>query len=203
MITLKKPEWFFYPAWILCSMICIPIALGLDLIILRIIVSNVGDIINVDGVRHITEDYLAMYPFIPIVALLTGLLQYGLLRRYLPRMGWWVLAATAGWLMGALLILISIWLRPLTTEFLGIALVFVELGFSIGVGQRLLLRRRLSRAGWWIGANVVGWFLLSLMTVHPLYQFDILVVGLLPPCVTAVVFYMLLNQVQPTEPLSV
>ncbi len=103
----------------------------------------VGDYIYVDGVRYITEDYLWGYFFVPIVGLLTGLLQYGLLRRYLPHMGWWVLDTTGGWLLGALLILISGWLNFWTYESFDIDLAFIVMGFSIGVGQWLLLWRRL------------------------------------------------------------
>ena len=77
---------------------------------------------------------------------------------------------------------------------------FDVLGFSIGVGQWLLLRRRLPRAGWWIGANVVGWVLLGLITGDPLHQFDLLALGFLPTCVTAVMIGLLMNQAQPTEP---
>ena len=199
MTTIKKPEWFFYPTWIILTMLCVPIAFALDLVVLRVITNFVGDFIYVDGVRHITEDYLVEYTFVPIVSLVMGVLQYGLLRRYLPRMGWWVLATTGGWLLGALLI--SGW-RNFGTSF-DLDLALIMLGFSIGVGQWLLLRRRLPRAGWWIGANVVGWVLLGLITGDPLHQFDLLALGFLPTCVTAVMFGLLMNQAQPTEPQGV
>src|SRR5512144_3235501 len=110
----KKPEWSFYFAWIALTFLCVPIAYILDLVLLRIITSFVGDFIYVNGVQHITEDYLALYPFIPIVSLLTGILQYVLLRSYLPRMGWWILATIGGWLVGILLLMLIdkfIWAR--------------------------------------------------------------------------------------------
>lgn len=204
IITIhKKPGWFFYPTWIILTFLCVPIAFFLDLAILRIIIRFVGDIIYVHGVRHITEDYLLMYVFVPTVGLLTGVLQYGLLRRYLLRMGWWVLATTGGWLLGALLTMIPGWL-DWTDAFFDIDLVFIVMGLSIGVGQWLLLRRRLSRAGWWIGANVVGWGLLGLITVdNSLGQFGILALGLLPACVTAAMLALLMNLAQPTEPQDI
>jgi hypothetical protein len=195
--TIQKPEWSFYPAWIILTMLCVPIAFVLDLVILKVITGIVGDFIYVDGVRHITEDYLSMYTFFPVVGLLTGVLQYRLLHRYLPRMGWWVLATTGGWLLGALLLLISRRLDFWTSESFDVSLAFVVMGLSIGVGQWLLLRRRLPQAGWWIGANVVGWVLLSLITGDTWDQFDLLAVGFLPTCVTAVMFGLLMNQAQP------
>jgi hypothetical protein len=200
MATIKKPDWSFYPIWIILSALCVPIAFILSLIILFTIESFVGGFIYVDGVRHVTQDYLGVYTFIPIVSLLMGVLQYGLLRRYLPRMGWWVLATPGGWLLGVLLILIFGWLNFWTDETWDIDLAFIVLGLSIGVGQWLLLRRRLPRAGWWIGANVMGWVLLGLITGESFGQFGLLLLGILPACVTAALLALLMNQAQPPEP---
>ncbi len=200
----KKPEWFFYPAWIILTMLCVPIAFILSLIILKLVIINfVGDIIYVDGVRRITEDYLGMYVFAPIMGLVMGVLQYGLLRRYLPRIGWWVLATSGGWLLGVLLVLLSGRLYYWTFEAFDIDLPFTVLGLSLGVGQWLLLRRRLPRAGWWIGVNIVGWGLLDLITDGSLGQFGLLALGFLPACVTAVTLALLMNQAQPPEPQGV
>lgn len=201
MTTIKKPEWTFYPAWAILTTLCIPIAFFLDLVILKVITMIVGDIIYVDGVRHITEDYLLMYTFVPVVSVLTGILQFGLLRRYLPRMGWWVLATTGGWLLGLLLILIPGWLNLWPPEAFDIDLAFIVLGLSIGMGQWLLLRRRLPQAGWWIGANLVGWVLLGQITTgNSLGQFGLLGLGFLPACSTGVMLALLINQAQPIDP---
>jgi hypothetical protein len=143
----ETPRWFFYLLWILLTLLCVPIAFFLDLVILRIIILFVGDFIYVNGVQHITEDFLGIYTFIPIVGLLTGILQYQLLRRYLPRMGWWVAGTIGGWLLGLFLSLIPGWLHWTTAVF-NLDLAFVVMGLSIGVGQWLVLQRRLSRAGW-------------------------------------------------------
>lgn len=199
MSMIKKPRWSFYPAWIILSTLCIPIAFIVDLVILKIITNFVGDFIYVDGVRHITEDYLFMYTFVPIVGLFTGLLQYGLLRRYLPHMGWWVLVTIGGWVLGALLIIISVWLKFWTYESFEIDLALILMGLSIGVGQWLLLRRRLSRAGWWVGANVLGWGLVGLISGDSLDQFGLLALGFLPACVTVMILALLMKRAKPTE----
>jgi hypothetical protein len=196
----EKPRWFFYPIWIILTFLCVPIAFFIDLVILRIIIHFVGDFIFVNGVRHITEDYLGIITFIPIAGLLTGVMQYGLLRRYLPRMGWWVLATTAGWLLGVLLIAIPSWLNWTDGSF-NLDLALILMGLAIGVGQWLLLRRRLPRASWWIGANVVGWGLLGLITAdNTLEQFGLFTLGFLPACITAAMLAVLINQVKPTQP---
>lgn len=196
----EKPRWFFYLLWILFTLLCMPIAFFLDLIILRIIILFTGDFIYMDGVRHLTEDYLGIHIFVPIVGLLTGILQYGLLRRYLPHMGWWVTATVGGWLLGAFLILIPGWLNW-TNPLFNIDLAFIVVGLSIGVGQWLLLRRRLPRAGSWIVANVAGWGLLALTTEgNSIGQFGLFAFGFLPACATALMLALLMKQVQPTGP---
>lgn len=201
MITHReKPQWSFYAAWILLTSLSIPIAFFLTLIALRILTWVVGDYIYVNGVRHITEDYLWIYPFIPIVGLLTGGLQYGLLRRYLPRIGGWVLATAGGWLLGVLLIVLP-GRENLINEFLGMSLVFLLMGLAIGVGQWLILRQRLAYAGWWIAANLLGWGLLSLIQAdNSMDQFSLFVIGLIPACVTALMLAVLMGKIQRVEP---
>lgn len=199
----EKPSWSFYVRWILLTSLCLPVAYFLNLIILRIITLFVGDFIYVDGMRQITEDYLGLYTFFPIVGLLTGLLQYGLLRHYLPQMGWWVAATIGGWLLGIFLILIPGWLNW-TSPLFNSDLAFIVMGLSIGVGQWLLLRRRLLRAGWWIGANVVGWGLLALIREgNSMDQFILFAFGFLPACATALMLALLMNPVQRTGPQGV
>ena len=198
--NIEKPRRFFYAMWIILTSLCLPISFFLSLAILRIISNLVGDFIYVDGVRHITEDYLGLYVFVPVAGILTGVLQYGLLRRYLPRMGWWVLATTGGWLLGALLIAIPGWLNWMEGSF-NLDLAFVLMGLAIGAGQWLLVRRRLSRAAWWVGANVVGWGLPALITAgNTLGQFGLFALGFLPACATAATLAYLMNQVRPTQP---
>jgi hypothetical protein len=196
----EKPRWLLYPTWIILTSLCVPIAFFLDLVILRIIISFVGEFIYVDGVRHITEDFLSIYPFIPIMGLLTGGIQYGLLRRYLPRMGGWVLATIGGWILGALLIARPFWLNWADGS-LNLDLAFLLMGFAIGLGQWPLLRRHLPRASCWIGANLAGWGLLALITTrNSLDQFGLFTLGSLPACVTAAMLAVLMNQVKPTQP---
>jgi hypothetical protein len=200
----EKPRWFFYPTWIILTLLCIPVAFFIDVAVMRIVVSFVGDYIDVNGVRHITEDYLAMYTFIPIAGLLTGVVQFGLLRRYLPRIGGWVLATTAGWLLGALLIVLSGRLNWTDASF-SLDVAFILMGLAIGVAQWPLLRRRLPRASGWIVANVVGWGLSGLITTgNTLEQFGLFTMGFLPACLTAAMLAVLIiNQAEPAQPTRI
>ena len=188
-----EPHWALYTMWIVQSFLCIPIALLLNFVVLIIITQLVGDFIYVNGVRHITEDYLFAFTFIPTVSLLTGAFQSALLRRYLPHMRRWALATAGGWLLGVLLVLMPDWLNwrngPVNLD-----LAFPWMGLAIGVVQWLLLRRQLSHAGWWIAANVAGWGLLAAITGKALNQFGLLALGLLPASATAVALAFLMKQ---------
>jgi len=199
--NLKKPERSFYLSWIVLTALCVPIAFFFSLITLKIITNIVGDYVVVNGVRHITEDYLAMYALVPSISILTGALQYALLRQYLPRMGWWVLITVAGWFLGVLLIALPGWLGSINAPHNDLDLIFLMMGLAIGVSQWLLLRRRFARAGWWIAANVAGWGLLGLITPdNSLGQFGLFTLGLLPACATAATLALLMNHVPPAAP---
>jgi hypothetical protein len=198
--SLKKPERSFYLGWIVFTSLCVPVAYFLSIIILKIITNIVGDFVYVNGVRHITEDYLGMYVFVPLVSLLTGALQYGLLRRYLPRMGWWVVATVAGWLLGVLSIALPGWLGWTDTPLNNLDLIFLVMGVAIGITQWLLLRRRLARAGWWIAANALGWGLLGLINPgNSVDQFWLFILGFLPACATAAMLALHMRRVPSTE----
>ena len=194
----KKPGWPFYFIWVSWTTLCIPVGYAISFIPLSIITLFIGDYIYVNGLQHITEDYLGPYIIVPMIGLLMGLVQYGLLRSYLPRIGGWVLVTAGGWLIGLLLIAISYrlkWIDP-TSNF---EAVFFLMGLSIGVPQWYLLRQRLPRAGWWIAANFIGWGLVAIIQRgNTIGQYDLLIVGLLPACATAGMLALLLNTAQTT-----
>ena len=98
MITdSRKPEWYFYPGWVVLSAISIPIAWVIYWALISQVEKVMGGTIQVGGQTRITEDFLLLYILCPALGLVTGLLQYLLLRRYLLRMGWWITATTLGW----------------------------------------------------------------------------------------------------------
>jgi hypothetical protein len=86
--------------------------------------------------------------------------------------GWWVRATVAGAVAGVGLIILDMVfdvIDPLLRLLLGniyyynsLIGFFGQIGLVIGIGQWLVLRRSVPRAGWWIAANllagmVVGW----------------------------------------------
>jgi len=192
-VTYKMPDGFFYIAWILWTTFCIPIAYFIVMVILLIVAFLIGDYIYVNGVKHITEDYLVIYFLAPVMGLLTGAVQYGLLRRILPRMGWWVLATAGGWLLGMFLVAAFIRLHWMGRADLDLTLVLM--GLSIGFAQWLVLRRRLPGAGWWLVASLLGWGLAALVNRgNTIGQYGLLVLGFFPACITGAALALLLRQ---------
>jgi hypothetical protein len=180
------------------SAISIPIAWVIYWALISLIKKVVGDTIQVGGQPHITEDFLLLYILSPAIGLVTGIFQYLLLRRHLPRMGWWITATTLGWALafigGDLLFstlygtldVDSIWSGPL---------MIVLVGGSLGPAQWLVLRRCVHHAAWWILVNVLVWGIVSLVTGGTISSLlDLLAFALIPGIATSVVLWLLLDR---------
>lgn len=160
---------------------------------------SVGDTINVGGQSHITEDFLLPYIFRPMLGLVFGFLQYVLLRRHLPRMGWWIIGTTLSWSLGLIgsRVLYStvdvtldqsvIWIEVLLTALIG---------GSMGLAQWLVLRQRVPRSAWWIIANLIGWGVVGWGAATVTTRMVILAVSiiLVPGIVTGVTLWWLLDR---------
>ena len=199
----RKPAWLFYPGWVALSAISIPIAWSITWAIVSRIVQVVGERIQVAGESHITEDFIGGYVLLPMLGLLIGVLQYLLLRRYLPRMVWWIPATVLGWALPLLLGLASVgWLPALAMDpvWSG-ALGFALIGASIGVCQWLVLRRRIHRATLWVLASILGWGMSGVVSGETISsQLDVIALALLPPTAVSVAWWLLLDKL-PTRNL--
>jgi hypothetical protein len=103
-----------------------------------------------------------------------GLCQWIILRRQVSRINGWIGLTVAGWVIGWT---ITLWGTDLIEQFygalpIGWAMGPVEQGVPnlilstaalvvggavVGLGQWLLLRQNVKRAGWWILATAIGW----------------------------------------------
>ena len=94
-----------------------------------------------------------------ITGLLMGFGQWLVLRRWVDRARWWILASTAGWGGAAALgtTAYGIFAAELRWEAVGIAVALPVLFFGTGLFQWLLLRRWVRRAGWWLLASGLSW----------------------------------------------
>jgi hypothetical protein len=195
----SKPSWFLYPAWVALSSISIPIAFVIFWALISLVKEAVGSAIQVGGQPRITEDFLMPYIFWPALGLVTGFLQYLLLRRHLLRIGWWIIVTTLGLLLGLIvrralyltlygnLDVSAIWFETLMT-----ALV----GGAMGLVQWLVLRQRVHHAAWWILASVLGWGIVGWGAATLSSPMVIPAVGILliPGIATSIALWLLLDQ---------
>jgi hypothetical protein len=196
MTNNRRLRWFFYPAWVVLSAISIPLAGAIAWALVSQVEKVVGGTIQVGGHTRITEDYLSTYVLLLVLGLLAGLLQYLLLRRYLPRMGWWVAATTLGLLLGLVggRLLFRTLHSTLDAMWFGI-LMTVVIGGSMGLVQWLVLCQRVRHAAWWILANILGWGVVGWGGVTLSNQMVIPAVGILlvPGIATSIALWLLLD----------
>jgi len=200
----RKPKWFFYPGWAVLNALSIPIAFAIYWALISLVKEAVGSTIQVRGQPHITEDFLLPYILWPALGLVTGFLQYLLLRRHLQRIGWWIAATTLGWSLGLIggrvlyrtlygtLDVGAIWFETLVTALAGGAM---------GLAQWLVLRQRVRHAAWWILANVLSWGIVGWGTSTLSNQMVIPAMGIVlaPGIATSIALLLLLDRLPQRE----
>jgi hypothetical protein len=192
----RRPQWYFYPAWVVLTTMAIPMAWVIAWGLISLIEGVVGGTIQIGGQTRITEDALLAYILYPLLSLLIGLLQYVLLHRYLSRAGWWIAGTMLGWPLGGALIYVTYTIWPFSLSgdpvwLAALALAFV--GTTTGLLQWLVLRRQVGDAGWWILASLVGWGLAGLFLGATITSpAEMLIVGAVPGAVTGLVLWWLL-----------
>ena len=190
----QKPRWSFYLGWVVLNIVAVVAAGLISLALVILITQIVGDTIQVGGQSRITEDFLFMYVLFPVIGLLVGLLQYLLLRRYIPRLTGWIPATFLGWLMPFAAGYFILTVLGLENDTFSLMLGLFLIGASVAVPQWWLLRQRMRHAFWWILAGGLGWGmvgLLNLVTSEPLPV--LLAIGLLPAIATGIVFWLFLD----------
>ncbi len=93
------------------------------------------------------------YLSVAVGGILVGVFQWLVLRRYLTRSLQWVLACLAASLAGYFVVLGAGSLDPDLGWLAGVGLY----GLLAGVMQWLVLRRQVTRAGWWVPVSGAGW----------------------------------------------
>jgi hypothetical protein len=206
--NMKRPDWFFYPGWVMASILAITLSWFAYFLVIGIVTRWIGHTIQVNGQTRITEDYLFFYIFLPMLGLLSGILQYSLLRLYIPKMGGWILATMAGYLLVfvALVLLTRIYEEAFLTLWNG-TLAFAAIGGVIGLSQWVFLRLRIPKAGWWVFASILGWSLAVLGRLTPVRNgsalAQLLTTVLLPAIVAGFAWWFLLKpKAQQENPLS-
>ncbi|MBI5033864.1 MAG: hypothetical protein HZB51_25375 [Chloroflexi bacterium] len=140
-----------------------------------------------------------------------GLAQWFVLRRELNRDGWWVAATIAGyasigllplianifqpgWLDWAIKLIVNgkmHWLARVVVDWPDAswapgAMTLTLFGAALGFFQWLVLRGRVSQAGWWIALSTVGWALAAALNIipsepGPSLTFELMIVIMIAP----------------------
>ena len=194
----RKADWGLWPSWIGLHLLSIPLAVLLMLAI----------VIIVNGIvapyqEWTTVQYVQLPALLLGFAIVTGTLQWLLLRRYLRHGKSWGVATGVGWLVAALLGYLG-WLIAESLGYSGNVLVsagiiLVSFGVTIGAFQYLVLRQVVTKATWWIVATVIGYGSLILLVPQPLPSIlETIFLITLPAIITGAVLFQLLQQAEVT-----
>jgi len=184
----RMPGWMFIFGWMGLSILSLLLAWGLTVVILKAIQDVIGDTIQVVGMTHITEDYLAPYIIFTLVGFLSGLLQFLLIRKFISKAGGWILATFLGWIIPFVTVKLLSVLDPTglyVNNLLVVPLLLILAGGALGLEQWRVLKSQVRHAGWWILISGLAWGLTGLIirsTISEAYDFWVLL--LLPALVT-------------------
>ena len=161
----SQAGWGFWLGWVLASTVGWFVGFIIGFILLAI----VGDIVGEDNGMNVLGLILGAFIFGASLGSMVGILQWLVLRRRVSRAGWWVLASTAGFIVGWGGVEVAMYMAfgfpeemggmSSFTNVLGQAVVPALGGAVMGTLQWLILRGKVSRAGWWVLASTVGWAL--------------------------------------------
>jgi hypothetical protein len=191
----KSPRRLFYLEWIVLNAIAVGIAWYVAWALISLIESVIGGTIQVGGQVRITEDFLFLYVLFPIIGLSTGIIQFILLRRYVPRLAGWIAATFLGWLLPFVIGFIVTRLFVPGNSTLWIVLGMLLVGTTIALPQWWVLRQRVLRASWWVLAHGLGWGLVGLLNLVSSEPFPVLMgIAVVPAIGTSIACWQLLGR---------
>ncbi len=155
----SRSGWVFWILWLLAT----TAAVVLFMIVSPLIFSGMSILFG--GVENTTSGMLTSMTGTVAMGALIGLGQWLVLRMYLKRSGWWVLATLIGYSLpfsiGYLIPPSFYWLGRLNPGWLTGAVLFLTFGLTLGVLQWLVLRGRVNQAGWWIVISLASWAIVT------------------------------------------
>lgn len=192
----------FYLLWLFSGLASVLLGWAFGWVLFLPVRLVFGDYIVVNGVRHITEDYLFSWIFFPLIGLFQGAVQALLLREIRPRTGMWVLVTPAGWMVAFIV------LRAVAAVFfpqggipvdtvLSRMLILSTPGLCISLMQWLVMRQWVSRSWLWIPFGMLGWALLPLFIGDSIGSVpQLLLLGLLPGAASLPALWLLFDRGQ-------
>jgi hypothetical protein len=193
--TTKIPQRFFYLEWIVLNAITVVLAWYVAWALISLIEDVVGGTILVGGQSRHTEDFLFLYVLFPIIGLLTGIIQFVLLRRYVPRLTGWIAATFLGWLMPFVIGFIITRLFVPDNSTLWIVLGMLLIGMMIALPQWWQLRQRVLHASWWVLAYGLGWGMVGFLNLVTTEPFPVLLgIAVVPAIATSIACWQILDR---------
>ena len=119
-----------------------------------------------------------------------GLIQYLILRFSLARTALWFWATSLGWMLafaGIVLNFSGMYVlpqAPVASSFLSGSLI----GLVIGLIQWAVLRAHVTRSGWIIAGNVLGWGIASMVLSHTAYYTTMILALTIPNLFSGLAF---------------
>ena len=193
-VQKNKPGSLFYLGWIFLNIFAVVTAWFISWALIKQITNIVGGRIMIGGQSRITEDAIFLYILLPVIGLLLGIGQYWLIRRYLPRMAWWISATIIGWLMPFVIGFIGSRIFAPGNDTVSIMVGMLIFGAAISLPQWLVLRKKVRNAFLWILAYGFSWFLVGMTGYfinEPLP--GLLAVAFIPTITTATVLWLFLD----------
>jgi hypothetical protein len=190
--TNKHPfDWKFGILWTLATTMGLVLGIAISLLV----ISGISKLTNID------EDTIAIFIILPSIGFSIGFLQWLNLRKRVSWASMWIWVTAAGWVISIPLALsLYTWLQSISAsafvDVWGKTIQATMIAILIGTIQWLLLRRHISRAGWWILANLIGWKAASLTAVAGamVSVLDSIPMGISVGVITGLVLAWLLQQ---------
>jgi hypothetical protein len=160
-------EWSRWFGWVLAT--ALGAAVGLT--------ASVTITLSIGSMADVDADALFGAAAALLLGILTGSAEWMVLKRYIPRAGWWVAATLGGYI--AVLILTSL------SNVLGIGAAMgapysialtVIIGAALGVPQYLVLKEHFPNSGWWVLASSIGMLGSLLGGIYPAHNIVELVI---------------------------
>ncbi len=141
---------------------------------------------------NINEDQVFGVIMFPIAATMLGVFQWFVLRKRIPKFGWWILATAVGLGGGIALAVVTVqafshitgqeeyWnYRP------GLLMVFLLIGFFLALAQLPILWHHFRGSLLWLLASMIGWLVLGLIMGGTVDRnSDVLAFGAIPAIFT-------------------
>jgi hypothetical protein len=180
---VSSGDWLFWLKWVAASTAAI--LLGVGLLFAAIFLARAID-------PGVNEDKFMGVIMIPVLAALLGVFQWLVLRRRIPKSGWWIPATLAGLLGGIALVgglmkaMVHFTGREWNWDTIpGQLLVGGVIGFLLALVQLPILWRRIPGFALWPLASTLGWFALCLIIGKSIDRTsDILALGAVPALFT-------------------